>query len=275
VPHFDLLILPLIGGFVFVSKFYPTKYLTLRSDGYRLVFLASLAGAISLFASSLLVYLLGPKWIFPTIYEHWMKIVPVQHSDEAALSLLLGLSLWYPANGLGHCIKYFTDAASIDRAIQSRSDPLEMMLRSALGSRIMISTTLSNRKVYIGYLKSNFNPAYAMESISMFLYYSGHRDPTTNNLTLDVDYQITHAEYKKKINARFVEEIVKLRKDYVDAPIDELVSKVDALLEKEKELLNYEIAIPVREIITVNFFDMHLYNRYFMPIPSDNQNVPD
>lgn len=269
MPHFDLLILPLIGGFIFVSKFYITKYVTLRSDGYRLIFYASLAGAIFLFISALLVYLLGEVWFFPCLYKHWVEIVPIPHSNEAALALLLGSALWYPLNKLSAYIQCMSEAASIDRAIKNRSDPLEIMLRAALGSRLLLSVTISNRKVYIGYLKSNFNPAYPMESIKLFLCYSGHRDPQTNKLTIDVNYENTHRDFKSKFNFLFMEKVVQYRREDPEALIDDIIRKANSFLEKEKGLLDYELVIPVREIISVNFFDVALYTKFFGSMPAN------
>lgn len=43
---FNLLLLPLLGGFIFFSKWNRSRYYGLRSDGYRLILYSAITGAV-------------------------------------------------------------------------------------------------------------------------------------------------------------------------------------------------------------------------------------
>lgn len=156
MPSLDLLLLPLLGGFLFVSQWYPTKYSALRSAGYKLLFMAAIAGVFFLFMATFFITR-AAQW--------WHRLVPFTHSGKAALSFLMGMALWWPLNRLGESpsrprwLTWLSDDYAIERAIARKSDPLELMLREALGDGRIIAVTLKTGKVYIGNLTANLNPA--------------------------------------------------------------------------------------------------------------------
>lgn len=187
MPPVHIFILALLGGFIFITRWYPTRYATLRSDGYRLVFYSSMAGAIFLFLGSVVTVLLLSSYWGQVVHRYWRAIVPLDHSEEAATAFLLGSLLWIPSNWLGQWISFLNDKTAVDRAINAKQDPLELLLRRALGSGQLVSVTVKNGKVYIGTVQRNFNPAYPMESISLFLRFSGYRRKETLQLEITLD----------------------------------------------------------------------------------------
>lgn len=260
MPQFNLLLLPLLGGFIFVSLWYPTKYYTKRADTYRLVFTASIFGAVFLFLASVTSVLLATHLPEPSrqIYHIWHQVFPHANSGKATLAGLMGALLWWPLNF------FCKDQNAIRRAIINRKDPLETLLRKALGENKMIAVTLQNRKVYIGHLTVNFNPAFDMQSISIFPSASGHRDKDTLHMELTLDYMESYENIKAEAEKKVQEEFNTIRKSSKneEQKIAEIAKLLRPQLDRER-LRDFEIAIPMSEVQSIFIFDPKTYERHF------------
>ena len=120
-----ILTLALVGGFVFAIIWYPTRYYTLRSDGYHLVFTSAVIAIFFLFVATVLTTAISAipevecrvHWID----KAWHQAVPVEHSGKAALAFLFGVSLWWPSNLLGERsrrFRFLSDDAAIEREVK-------------------------------------------------------------------------------------------------------------------------------------------------------------
>src|SRR2546427_4795103 len=220
MPPLNLLFLPLLGGFIFVTKWYPTKYYTLRSDGYRLLFTTAVAGTLLLLLASILKAHAVPyfPW-WPAVYFWWHRIAPPEHSGKAALAMFLGCSLWMPLNLIGivggrfslpsnlfgRFVKWFSDEEAVRRAIDRKRDALELFLIMALKAEKMVSVSVKNGKVYVGYLTSTYNPAFQMESISLIPAFSGHRNEDTKEMVLDLNYLGVYTAIQPKLYTKLLD----------------------------------------------------------------------
>jgi hypothetical protein len=269
MPPLNLLLLPLLGGFVFVSKWYVTRYYTLRSDGYRLVFAASIAGAAFLFLACVVIAIVSALPIYPRIGILWHAVIEPAHSGKAVLAFLMGMALWWPANKLGGWVDSLSDRAAVERAISHKQDPLEMLLRRAMGSKSEVSLALKTGEIYVGRLCRNFNPAFPMESVGIIPSFKGHRNKKNFKFTRDMDYEEARKALgdtlKLKVQARLNEEMSKraeeLHKNPVKDPLasaTELLSRVRAIINREEDLQRYEVVLPVAEILSVNIYDKTL-----------------
>jgi len=254
MPQFNLLLLPLLGGFIFASLWHPTKYYTQRADTYRLIFTASVTGAVFLFLACVIVSLLS--YLVPSVCQPidrlWHDVFPYANSGRATLAFAMGAFLWWPAN------KGCSDTAAISRAILSKRDPLELLLRRALGEGKLVSVTLKSGKVYVGTVQSNFNPAYPMEHVSMLPAFSGYRDETTKKMELTLSY----VEALKPVR----EKLLELNKDILQILGQDIskknIRKSQKMLEARKSILQeYEVVLPVDELQSVNIFDVDLYKK--------------
>ena len=233
---FNLLLLPLLGGYVFVTHWHNTKFQALRSQGYHLLFKSALWGFVFLLASYLLTRILS--YLCPPSTQIWTWLVPFPYSGTSICSLLLRLTLWAPLNW------FSTRDDAVAKAIDERGDPLELLLRNALADLVLV--TLRSGKVYIGWITSNFNPAYETKSILLLPAHSGHRDKDTLEVEFTTDYLSVYERYK------------------------ELVIKDRRTLEEESELsvlepVDFEIAIPISEVVSVSQFNPEVYKKYFHP----------
>jgi glycerophosphoryl diester phosphodiesterase len=156
-----------LGGFIFVSRWNVSRFFILRADGYRILFHSSLAGICLLVITRTTIVLLtnGPSQISDFIQDctkTWDAVAPFSYSGTAALSLLMGSTLWYPLNWL-----VLNREFHIDNTLQRRGDSLELVLRTALGQGKLVSLLLRNDELYIGYVISNFNPIFKVNFLKI------------------------------------------------------------------------------------------------------------
>ncbi len=263
--------LALLGGYIFVSHLHWTRYRSLRSDGYRLVFSSAIWGVVFLFTgtviSSLALEIPAGQWIS----DFWHRFVPPEHSGKAAVALLFGALLWIPLNWLGEkawfgWLRYLSDSAAIDREVGKKRNPLEVILRQALKSESLVSVTVKNGKVYIGKVASTtFNPAFGMQALNLVLSRSGHRHKDTQQMILDTNYDETHSAIREELGNKLVEQMAKAREENPSASPAELWRIASREVSGQAEILNYEIVIPISEVQSVNVFDMDTYNKFFAP----------
>ena len=243
-----------------------TKYYVLRSDGYRLIFLASIAGSVLLFLATvgILAVLSCPSG--KALAEYWHVLVPLTHSGKAALAFLMGAFLWWPMNLLGGIWPSLGEKECLRWVIEKKKDSLEIFLSEALESDRLVSVSVKNGKVYIGHLISSFNPAYGAQSLTLLRSYSGHRDRETLALHIDIDYERVFEETITETKQRIREENPDLSEEELEERIEAGIEEWDRQGEENEEiqpivdqLLALEIVIPVSEIQSVNTFDETIY----------------
>src|SRR5256885_16325451 len=88
---FNLLLLPLLGGFIFFSHWNRTAFFAKRQDKERLLLYASLTGVLFLglsFATSILI----PHITWLSNVQHWWayNTPPIQFSGISSFALILG-----------------------------------------------------------------------------------------------------------------------------------------------------------------------------------------
>jgi hypothetical protein len=213
-----------------------------------LLFYAATAGAGFLFAATLITSLINQY--LGGLGAIWRDLVPLDHSGKAALALILGAVLWYPANW------YFKDEEEIERVIQRRQDALEILLRTAMGERKLIAITVKSGKVYVGYITSNLNPAFTTMSLSMIPMLSGYRN--SNDKTVSFTTQYT--EVYESIENKALMEVLKVRQSegLTDEEAKNLTRKIVDI-----ELEDFQLVIPLAELQSATIFNMSIYNMYF------------
>lgn len=167
IVSLNLFLLPLLGGFIFVSRWNVSRFFILRADGYRILFHSSLAGICLLVITRTTIVLLtnGPdriSYFMQVSTKTWDSVAPFAYSGTAALSLLAGATLWYPLNWL-----VLNRDFHIDNTLQRRGDSLELVLRTALGQGKLVSLLLRNNELYVGYVVSNFNPIFKVNFLKV------------------------------------------------------------------------------------------------------------
>src|ERR1041384_6262475 len=102
---FNLLILPLLGGYIFVTMCWRTRFETLRADGQRLIIKAAFSGVLLLLIASMLRAIAiayqssWPEW-FSRSVEWFHRVAPYPDASAPLLSLFLAFPGYLIANAI-------------------------------------------------------------------------------------------------------------------------------------------------------------------------------
>lgn len=263
LPLSVLALAPLLGGYIFASNWHRTRIQALRSEGHRLIFLAAIWGVIFLVFATIAVSILVTIDFFQQIGELWLEVVPIQNSGRSMIAFSMGAILWRPLNRLGRRFpsSFLGKQAAADREILNRQNPFDMLMREALGTRRLVSVTVSNGKVYIGRVRTAPNPAFDTESIDLVVSRSGHRDPETQNMTIDIDYDKTLEEMRNDLRDQFIAELSDVYAQNPEADDDVLLGMARRRASRARGIRAFEIVIPIEQVRSVNFFEEEIYRR--------------
>lgn len=273
---FNLLILPLLGGYIFVRFFNRTSITILRSDKDRLLIRASIAGLFLLIVSYAFTSYFQYRFPCDTetncLYTWWKRNVPFDHAGTALLAFFLGAFGWWPLNF------FFTQKKAIDWAIKEDADPLEQALKESSDSQQPLAITLTSGKVYVGIVTHQFNPATPTNNIAVFPLHSGYREKDTHGLYLTTNYAVVAQKLSAEVddlldriyeNDRSLTQLRAkkiLTKNEVDK-IDKLQSSLPGLmaewLETQDKVNLFQVVIPVNQIASVFYFDESIFEEYF------------
>ena len=238
---YNLLLLPLLGGFTFLRFFIPTKPFFLRQEGYKLLIYSSLVGIILLSLSFKLSIVDSVK--LQPIKCWWDYYVPFEHSGIATTSLLLGcclpfalnvfISLFLRMTGLIDSVFNAKDIFKV-MAMHKYGDSLELLLEKAVFEIKEVSITLKNNKVYIGMVTMYPQPhTKGLQFISILPYSSGFRDEKTKEITRTTDYVQIYDRLKD-------------------------LMKIDPFLSES----DFDIAIPISEILSINIHNQIVRDQF-------------
>jgi len=242
-----LVLLPLVGGYIFASNWDFTRYHLAREDGHRLYFRAAFWG-VALFAAFMLVHILF--YHFTDSYQKlilyvrrqldpWFKDYekgnPVDFAVVATVSMLLA----YPLANLLNLIFHRKQVAWIFRAI--KHDDIERILHRAASERRPIAVTMANRKVYVGFVLRTFDPAKLRKSISVLPLMSGYRMEADGRLKFTTFYtQIygtdAHPAHGAQAN--------------LPKPLEHMSPQ------------DFEVALPLELVQSLSLFDLTAYKQF-------------
>src|ERR1043166_5967936 len=283
---YNLLLLPLLGGFLFLRWWNPTRYHALRADKERLLILAAIPGVISVVVAFVIVS--GLAQLFPCAARSnipccpawWAVNVPFEYAGTSLLAFTLGATLWWPLNLV--CSR---DKA-VDRMIEEDQIALELVLKRAQDNGNTVAVTMSNGKVYVGYVLHFINPAVPTQFIQILPTKSGYRDEKNktyhfenfytealDQIERDFDAQL---EEWKKVNLE-MEQIVREFNENLEGVNKSKYEQLEeqaAMLEAKQDEIALEadafgIVLPVAEIMSLNIFSEYIYRKYFAP-PDQN-----
>lgn len=215
-------ILPLIGGYFFITHFHPTKYHVQRQTGYHIFFHSAIAGCFLVFVS----YALSTAFESqnPQVVQEWKRFAPFPYVGTAIGAFVMGMTAWWPLNVL------FVESKEISRAIESDDDYLEKLFESAIQELQMVSITLESGKVYIGYVQGNYLPSGDRKYAKVLPYLSGYRASDTREMKFTNNYA---AAYSK-------------------------LAEQDIDLDEE----DFGVVIPIERIESVRLFDPEAYELF-------------
>lgn len=224
---FNVLLLPLLGGYVFITHWNRTRYATTRHSGERLLLHAALAGSFFLVFGYLVTRLLIR--LVPELGLWWRGLVPFPYSGSALIAFASAVAAPSVLNGLlGSNAK---DEAS--RAIAHSGNFLEEVLARSVRRVKPVSVTLKSGKAYIGFVTNTVSPGVDRQHIALLPLQSGFRQAADHRLVLNTEYTAVYERIIRE-NGSSTAELDESMKDFI-------------------------IVVPVGEVQSVNIFDPAIY----------------
>lgn len=170
---FDLVLLPLLGGFWFTRQCYHTKFKLIQASRIEMLFYSATAAVCLAVVARLATFAIGD--IAPGLTVYVQKLLPWEYSATALLSFALGpitgiaWNFWFRAN----------EKIIATRAIRKWGDELEHALNDAALRRKALTIWMKDGRVFCALIlsaPSNLEQRSDWAAILPILY--GHSDPT-------------------------------------------------------------------------------------------------
>jgi len=245
---FNLLLLPLIGGYFFISHFYVTAFYAARHTRERLIFNSALAGTFLLIASRIIV--LTVAWAAPWLAAFWKQLVPFDYSGTAFGALALGLALPVAFN-------HFYPREKAYRRVVRRLDAnaLERLFLDATDRDQMVILDLDSGKVYVGLIQwTPPTPGSEDSFIRILPILSGYRKDDTH----EVEFTTTYASV--------IQKTVHREEDGYEGP---RIRDMELPQKKRLKLDDFVKVIPSSQVVSAGKFDHEAYRR-FNTVSDDN-----
>lgn len=186
----NLLILPLLGGFLFNARYLPTRAEANRRDGQRLILNSAVPGVLLLVLAYLLATL--ASCAAPDLISSWTAF-----ADFPGVGV--GLTAFAAGPVMGSWLNGFHDEQDVlERDIERAGDALEMLFFNAIrdpNEQSMVAVTMNTGKVYVGWVVSANVPLFDRKNIELVPLFSGYRSPATRRLKFTTDYTAVYESF--------------------------------------------------------------------------------
>ncbi len=219
-----LLLVPALGGYLFLIRFNLTRFRIAQLSGYHVVFQAAGVGVALFVVARLLALATDIAW--PPVISAWQTLLPLEYSGTAVLSAVVG---WLAPMMLNQ-VPYWDRHKSRRKAAEEDGDVIGLVIDQALDQNKLVEVSLKEGKCYIGTpMKGTFGVRDSGD-IAMLPIASGYRDEKTRDLQITVNYGPVFAKLVKS--------------------------------EEAVDLEDFRIAIPVREVISARVFSPAIYGKF-------------
>ena len=233
---FNLLLLPLLGGYWLLRRWNRTRFLLARQDVQRTLLWSATAGFVLVVLSALgvtLGLLADARWSGGAVARSWHALAPFVHSGKAVGALLLGGVVPLVLNGVP---RWRGPAVWAEHATEFYADEPEMLVLRALRTQMPVLLTLRTGKVYVGFVQRNLNPEVERRHLRLLPVVSGYRAAGS----LEVHFTTLYEQIREEAHAP-------------DA-------RFHGLLDRD-----FEIVIPMSEVTTMSLFDFDAYEAFNRP----------
>ncbi|MEM8504402.1 MAG: hypothetical protein AAF716_14765 [Cyanobacteria bacterium P01_D01_bin.1] len=231
------LILPLLGGYLFITRCLITRYVARLWSGYRLIFNSAIAGACSLIATVVVLGLARQE--FPVSVENLSTFFNIPGYSNLGSSLVA----FFLAN-LGWILFNFVltvrdrlsggDRQKLSiKYIENYANALQVLLAKSMQETRQVSVSLNSGKVYIGFVTKLNEGQGSQEFILLWPQFSGYRDQETKQLIITRDYSHIY--------------------DAIADPTSEL---------SDVTVNDFQTAISVADMYSVSIFNPAVYSRF-------------
>lgn len=180
---FDLLLLPLLGGYILVTQLNITKIAVARYSGQRLIFASAIAGVVLVVASR--IFVMTTIHLTPEVGIIWKQyVLSHQFSGTAFSAFLLGIFGIWPIN------KIYNEERSLNYVLNHYADEQSRFFYQAMVDERLVQITLSDGKVYVGLIQSTaLNILHTSNAyVSILPTVSGYRKESSRKVKLTTFY---------------------------------------------------------------------------------------
>jgi len=228
----NVLLIPLLGGFLFVVLSKLFRHHILNHGGQYLFLLSASIGFFFLVLSFFITKLIAS--CFPEFAEWWTDIVPFLYSGTTSGAIILALLSTIP-------FTFMEKDKVIEFIIMENGDSIDKMLWEAFIGTSLVCITLDNDKVYVGFVSNPYGKGFnRISSINISPSLSGYRS------TDDRSVEWTNYYYLVKM-------------DVVENPDEYTGTKI-----------HLGVAIPLSRIVSINKFDPIIYQKLNVKTEEDN-----
>lgn len=223
---FNLLLLPLLGGYFFIHLTYRFRFRAYGLDNYRLIFESAAVGIGALIISYALTRIALAVDLLTKPILFWKAFAPFPYSGSTAGALILGLLSPLLLN------RIWNRQASSRYAIHSSGNDLERMLQTAWEKREEgpVLITLASRKVYVAWITLSLNLKPSMPFVTILPTLSGYRDKDTLMVTYTTSYLPVYERLREENKSARAFELVIPTSSIVSAsPFSDLPSEAFAM----------------------------------------------
>ena len=230
IQGLGLFVIPILSGYLFLTKLNYTKFEILKESGYHVLFRSALLGFILLTASNGIKIMLLNYEHVGLAFDFVEKLVPIDNAVTLSFTLLLGYLLPIPFN------RRYSEKIASRKTAKENGDMIELLIDDSVHQEFAIHLTLRSGKCYIGMVvESQFiwpdDSDFALIPIA-----SGYRDKDTQELVVTTYYVSIIEEIKAKEDGGNIDDI--------------------------------RIVIPMSEIVSARPFDIDIYNRVLEKTPT-------
>ena len=205
-----LLLVPALGGYWLLTHLNFTRYRAVRDSGYHILFRSAFAGLVLFVAAEALLILL--RWCFPCFQSKWESVSPVDYSDTAVLSVILGFFLPLAGNLI------YNSRRAAQKLAREVGDLIELLIAESIEDQKLVEISLRSGKSYIGLAIESGIGQYGETDVSLIPVASGYRDRDTQELRITTNYAPVIQQALRQSSTIAVEDF------QIVIPISEIVS---------------------------------------------------
>lgn len=184
---FNVLLLPLLGGYIFVSKWHVTRYRAIRLSGHRLIFWCALCGLVLLAFSLVIVYGISLKW--PAVEQFMQAMFQFPYFGTSLGALIIGSTAWYPINRIADAKGWpWSKENQLLQTIKESGNHLEFLLATAMQRQLQVQITTNFGKVYVGLPSRTDDPSETPDYIKIYPILTGYREKPSQRIVFTTDY---------------------------------------------------------------------------------------